>query len=88
MQPKSSTAAHHRGAPTATADTPSDDLVVVTQMVEAYRSLALAAVQQLARLTRERDTARSSMELLRAELRMSTGARAGQRQGRTTRESS
>jgi len=51
-------------------------MVALHQMAEAYRSLALAAVHELARLRRERDTARAATLALREELRRYTARQA------------
>lgn len=45
------------------------ELVVLTQQAESYRSLALAGVHELAKVTRERNTARATCVSLREELR-------------------
>ena len=45
------------------------ELVVLTQQAEAYRALALAGVHELAKVTRERDTARAACAGMREELR-------------------
>lgn len=47
---------------------PDDDQVVALQMTEAYRSLALAAVHELARLTAELRQARRQIAGLRQAL--------------------
>ena len=57
----------------------ADDLVVLVQMADAYRRLALEAVHRLARVTKERDAARAATLALREELRRYTAQRVSPR---------
>lgn len=46
-----------------------DELIVLTQQAESYRALALAAVGELAKVTKEREAARGATLALREENR-------------------
>jgi hypothetical protein len=58
---------HTPGSAAAVAT--EDELVVLAQQAEVYRTLALVSVHELARLRRERDTSRAANVSLREENR-------------------
>ena len=81
-QPRSTTRARYAAGltrnSTASVRVPAtdDELVVLHQMAEVYRTLAHAAIHELAKVTRERDTARAATLALREEMRRYTARQA------------
>jgi hypothetical protein len=55
----------------------TDELVVLHQMAEVYRTLAHAAIRELAKVTRERDRAQAAAREPRRDLARYTSAQIG-----------